>query len=142
MAARKVTPGRIDWDLLENEYVYGIEEPDGSLWFPNYEQLAKRHGCDKTTVWRKWRTSKETDGSSWDERRKFVSDELYNSQASANRALRNKRLGAFDAKAYKVAQRMLAAIDASLAQMEQEKDYSGLPKLIPAFKALTETNGH
>lgn len=41
---------KYDWDTIEHQYTHGINKPDGTKYFPTYDELSERHQCPKGTI--------------------------------------------------------------------------------------------
>jgi hypothetical protein len=41
---------KYNWETIKNQYIYGINQEDGTKHYPTQEELCKIHGCGKGTI--------------------------------------------------------------------------------------------
>jgi len=61
---------KYNWDQIRREFIYGIKDDDGEVWFPSIQDLHERHGVSTNYLYRK----KNENG--WGEERERINKEL------------------------------------------------------------------
>lgn len=124
---------RYDWDKVKKEYIEGVRQPDGSVFYPTLRDLAQKYGCVLSTAGR--RCAKEQ----WNIQRERFANKVEHERKQRKAESLSEEATRYDLACFRISRDGVEKAEKMLAECTKPSDFVLLTRALKDLQQVAKT---